>query len=107
MSFTVKRGTTMALVGESGSGKSTVANIMLNLLDPTEGRIHFEGTDLSTLDRKQEFAFRRRVQPIFQDPYGSLDPMYSIYRTIDEPLRTHRVGAANTKLLLGVPAGAR
>jgi len=92
VSFTVKRGTTMALVGESGSGKSTVANIMLNLLDPTEGRIHFEGTDLSTLNRKQVFAFRRRVQPIFQDPYGSLDPMYSIYRTIDEPLRTHRVG---------------
>ena len=98
VSFTVKRGTTMALVGESGSGKSTVANIMLNLLDPTEGTIHFEGTDLSTLNRKQEFAFRRRVQPIFQDPYGSLDPMYSIYRTIDEPLRTHRVGDRKSRV---------
>ena len=98
VSFTVKRGTTMALVGESGSGKSTVANIMLNLLDPTEGTIHFEGTDLSTLDRKQEFAFRRRVQPIFQDPYGSLDPMYSIYRTVDEPLRTHRVGDRKSRV---------
>ncbi|HEY8720165.1 ABC transporter ATP-binding protein [Pengzhenrongella sp.] len=92
VSFTVKRGTTMALVGESGSGKSTVANIMLNLLEPTAGKIHFEGTDLATLNRKQLFAFRRRVQPIFQDPYGSLDPMYSIFRTIEEPLRTHRIG---------------
>jgi len=92
VSFTIKRGTTMALVGESGSGKSTIANIMLNLIDPTAGKIYFEGTDLSTLDRKQLFAFRRRVQPIFQDPYGSLDPMYSIFRTIEEPLRTHRVG---------------
>ena len=98
VSFTIKRGTTMALVGESGSGKSTVANIMLNLIDPTAGKIHFEGTDLSTLNKKQLFAFRRRVQPIFQDPYGSLDPMYSIYRTIEEPLRTHRVGDRKSRV---------
>ncbi|MDM8083154.1 ABC transporter ATP-binding protein [Cellulomonas cellasea] len=92
VSFSIKRGTTMALVGESGSGKSTVANIVLNLLDPTSGRILFDGTDLSTLNRAQLFDFRRRVQPIFQNPYGSLDPMYSIYRTIEEPLRTHKIG---------------
>ncbi len=98
VSFTIKHGTTMALVGESGSGKSTVANIMLNLIDPTAGKIHFEGTDLSTLNKKQLFAFRRRVQPIFQDPYGSLDPMYSIYRTIEEPLRTHRVGDRKSRV---------
>ena len=98
VSFTIKRGTTMALVGESGSGKSTVANIMLNLMDPTEGKIYFEGTDLSTLGRAELFAFRRRVQPIFQDPYGSLDPMYSIYRTIEEPLRTHRIGSHRSRV---------
>ena len=98
VSFTIKRGTTMALVGESGSGKSTVANIMLNLMDPTEGKIYFEGTDLSTLGRAELFAFRRRVQPIFQDPYGSLDPMYSIYRTIEEPLRTHRIGSHKSRV---------
>ena len=98
VSFTIKRGTTMALVGESGSGKSTVANIMLNLIDPTEGKINFEGTDLATLGRREIFAFRRRVQPIFQDPYGSLDPMYSIYRTIEEPLRTHRVGDKKSRV---------
>ena len=92
VSFSIKRGTTVALVGESGSGKSTVANIMLNLLNPTEGKIWFDGVDLSTLKPKQLFDFRRRVQPIFQNPYGSLDPMYSIYRIIEEPLRVHRIG---------------
>ncbi len=92
VSFEVQRGTTLALVGESGSGKSTVANIILNLIDPTEGKVYFDGTDMSTLGPKDLFAFRRRVQPIFQNPYGSLDPMYSIFRTIEEPLRTHRIG---------------
>jgi peptide/nickel transport system ATP-binding protein len=92
VSFSVKRGTTTAIVGESGSGKSTVAQMVLNLLPPTSGRIVFDGVDTSTLNNKQIFAFRRRVQPIFQDPYGSLDPMYNIFRTIEEPLRTHRVG---------------
>ncbi|MEP7765287.1 ABC transporter ATP-binding protein [Sanguibacter sp. 25GB23B1] len=93
VSFRIKSGTTVALVGESGSGKSTVANIMLNLLDPTEGKIFFDGVDLSTLGKKELFDFRRRVQPIFQNPYGSLDPMYSIFRTIEEPLRIHKVGS--------------
>ena len=92
VSFEVQRGTTLALVGESGSGKSTVANIILNLIDPTEGKVYFDGTDMSTLGPKDLFAFRRRVQPIFQNPYGSLDPMYSIFRTIEEPLRTHHIG---------------
>ncbi|MCM3662394.1 ABC transporter ATP-binding protein [Georgenia satyanarayanai] len=93
VSFAVPRGATMALVGESGSGKSTVANILLNLLEPTSGRVTFEGTDLSTLSRRELFDFRRKVQPIFQNPYGSLDPMYSIFRTIEEPLRLHGVGS--------------
>jgi peptide/nickel transport system ATP-binding protein len=92
VSFSVKRGTTTAIVGESGSGKSTVAQMVLNLLPPTSGKIIFDSVDTSTLNRKEIFAFRRRVQPIFQDPYGSLDPMYNIFRTIEEPLRTHKVG---------------
>jgi peptide/nickel transport system ATP-binding protein len=92
VSFSVKRGTTTAIVGESGSGKSTVAQMVLNLLTPTSGKIIFDGVDTSTLNTKQIFAFRRRVQPIFQDPYGSLDPMYNIFRTIEEPLRTHKIG---------------
>lgn len=92
VSLSIKRGTTTAIVGESGSGKSTVARIILGLLSPTSGRIVFDGVDTSTLNNHQLFVFRRRVQPIFQDPYGSLDPMYNIYRTIEEPLRTHKIG---------------
>ncbi len=92
VSFNVKRGTTTAIVGESGSGKSTVAQMVLNLLEPTSGKIIFDGVDTSALKPKEIFAFRRRVQPIFQDPYGSLDPMYNIYRTIEEPLRVHKIG---------------
>ncbi|TLM75853.1 ABC transporter ATP-binding protein [Pseudarthrobacter sp. NamB4] len=92
VSFDVKRGTTTAIVGESGSGKSTVAKMVLQLEKPTEGRILFDGVDTSVLKPAELFKFRRRVQPIFQDPYGSLDPMYNIFRTIEEPLRTHKVG---------------
>ncbi|WP_063054027.1 dipeptide ABC transporter ATP-binding protein [Nocardia arthritidis] len=92
VSFRLRRGSTTAIVGESGSGKTTVAQMVLGLLAPTSGTVTFDGKDVTTLDRKGAFAFRRRVQPIFQDPYGSLDPMYTIYRTIEEPLRTHRIG---------------
>ncbi|MEU1549189.1 ABC transporter ATP-binding protein [Nocardia sp. NPDC005745] len=92
VSFRLRRGSTTAIVGESGSGKTTVAQMVLGLLAPTSGTVTFDGKDVTALDRKGAFAFRRRVQPIFQDPYGSLDPMYTIYRTIEEPLRTHRIG---------------
>lgn len=98
VSFRLKRGTTMGIVGESGSGKSTVAQMVLGLLAPTSGSVTFEGDDVAKLDRKAAFAFRRRVQPIFQDPYGSLDPMYSIYRTIEEPLRTHKIGSRKERV---------
>ncbi|MFI7527383.1 ABC transporter ATP-binding protein [Nocardia salmonicida] len=94
VSFTVDRGTTTAIVGESGSGKSTIAQMVLGLLEPTSGTVAFDGKDVAKLDSKGAFAFRRRVQPIFQNPYGSLDPMYSIFRTIEEPLRVHKIGTA-------------
>ncbi|WP_328408397.1 ABC transporter ATP-binding protein [Nocardia sp. NBC_00403] len=97
VSFRLERGTTTAIVGESGSGKSTVAQMVLGLLEPTSGKVTFDGKEVAKLDRKGAFAFRRRVQPIFQDPYGSLDPMYSIYRTIEEPLRTHRIGTSKER----------
>lgn len=92
VSFSITRGTTTAIVGESGSGKSTVAQMVLNLLTPTSGSIVFDGVNVATMGKKELFKFRRRVQPIFQDPYGSLDPMYNIFRTIEEPLRVHAIG---------------
>jgi peptide/nickel transport system ATP-binding protein len=97
VSFSVRRGTTTAVVGESGSGKSTLAQMVLRLQEPTGGRVLFDGADVTSFDSKAQFAFRRRVQPIFQNPYGSLDPTYSIYRTIEEPLRLHGVGDKATR----------
>ena len=92
VSFSLRKGTTLALVGESGSGKSTVANMVLNLLDPTSGKVFYKGTDLSTLGSSELFEMRRKLQVVFQNPYGSLDPMYSIYRCIEEPLVVHKTG---------------
>ncbi|ANE04267.1 ABC transporter ATP-binding protein [Corynebacterium crudilactis] len=92
VSFFVRKGTTTALVGESGSGKSTVANMVLNLLEPTSGQVLYNGTDLTSLSNKEIFQMRRKLQVVFQNPYGSLDPMYSIYRCIEEPLTIHKVG---------------
>ena len=97
VSFGIRKGTTTALVGESGSGKSTVANIILNLIDPTSGKVFHNGVDLSTLGPKELFALRRIMQPVFQNPYGSLDPMYSIFRVIEEPLRVHAIGTAKER----------
>ncbi|MFC3964038.1 ABC transporter ATP-binding protein [Nocardia jiangsuensis] len=92
VSFRVARGTTTAVVGESGSGKSTLARLVLGLLAPTSGSVTFDGRPVTGLDRAAELDFRRRVQPVFQNPYGSLDPLFTIARAIEEPLRTHRVG---------------
>lgn len=93
VNFDLHRGHTLAVVGESGSGKSTVAQMVLGLLEPTSGRVRFDGSDVTALSSKEELAFRRRVQPVFQNPYGSVDPMYSVFNTIAEPLKIHGVGS--------------
>ena len=94
VSFAIRRGTTTAIVGESGSGKSTVARMVLGLLDPTSGTVEFDGVDITTLkSTTQQLAFRRQMQPVFQNPFASLDPRYTIYRSIEEPLYTHKIGS--------------
>ena len=90
--FTINRGETLALVGESGSGKSTIAKMVLQLEDPTSGTIKIAGNDISKYSSKQLFDLRRKLQPVFQDPYGSLDPLYNIGNVIMEPLNVHGVG---------------
>ncbi|WP_129657799.1 dipeptide ABC transporter ATP-binding protein [Rothia uropygialis] len=97
VTFSIPRGTTTAVVGESGSGKSTVARMLLGLETITKGNISFDGRDVAGLKGREMFKFRRRVQPIFQDPYGSLDPMYNIFRTIEEPMRVHKVGTKSER----------
>jgi peptide/nickel transport system ATP-binding protein len=96
-SFRVRRGGTVALAGESGSGKSTVARMVLGLLKPTAGSVTFDGVDVAAMNRRERFEFARRVQPVFQNPYSSLDPMYSVYRLIEEPLRIHGVADSNRR----------
>lgn len=92
VSFSLVRGRSLGIVGESGSGKSTVANMLLRLIRPTSGKLYYNGTDLSNLSPEETLKFRRRVQPVFQNPYGSLDPMYSIYSSIIEPMKIHKIG---------------
>lgn len=97
VSFAIPRGETVAIVGESGSGKTTTARMMLKVIDPTEGAIRFDGEDVATLKGRRLREFRQRVQPIFQDPYSSLNPMFSIERIISEPLEFYRRGSANER----------
>jgi peptide/nickel transport system ATP-binding protein len=97
VSFGVQKGTTTAIVGESGSGKSTIAKLILQLESITSGRIEFDGQDVAGLKGAELLKFRRRVQPVFQDPYGSLDPQYNVGNTIAEPLLAHKVGTAKER----------
>ncbi|MFS2242913.1 ABC transporter ATP-binding protein [Microbacterium sp. OR16] len=92
VSLAIPRGKTVAIVGESGSGKTTTARMLLKLIEPTAGTIRFEGNDIAKLDRAQSREFRQRVQPVFQDPYSSLNPMFTIERLIAEPLEFYKRG---------------
>ncbi len=95
VSFRLKRASTLAVVGESGSGKTTLARMVLGLIAPTTGSVMFDGVDIARIGaagRGAELALRRRVQPVFQNPYRSLDPRYSVCQTVGEPLRIHGVG---------------
>jgi peptide/nickel transport system ATP-binding protein len=92
VSFNLARGRTVGLVGESGSGKTTVAMLMMRLVEASGGEARFGGTDLLALKPRAMMAFRRRIQIVFQNPYASLNPRRSIGRTLTEPLRIHGLG---------------
>ena len=92
VNLSILRGQTVAIVGESGSGKSTTARLALRLEVPDGGTVRFRGADVSKLKGRALFDFRRCVQPVFQNPYASLDPRYTIQQVIAEPLRVHRMG---------------
>jgi peptide/nickel transport system ATP-binding protein len=97
VSFSIARGETLALVGESGSGKSTTARLVLRLADPTSGTVEFDGTDITRVRGRAWRELRRRAQLIYQNPYASLDPRFSIAEVIAEPLRAFRVGDARSR----------
>jgi peptide/nickel transport system ATP-binding protein len=97
VSFQVPKGSTMALVGESGSGKSTAAKLLLRLEDITSGSIQVDGKDVASMGKHELLKLRRKMQPVFQDPYGSLDPLHNIGNTIAEPLNVHKLGDAASR----------
>ncbi|WP_426195903.1 ABC transporter ATP-binding protein [Massilia sp. DWR3-1-1] len=99
VSFTLARGKTLGVVGESGSGKSTVGLTLLRLHRASAGSAHFEGRDLFAMTDAQFLPYKRRIQIIFQNPYASLNPRFTVGQILLEPMRIHRIGASDGERL--------
>jgi oligopeptide transport system ATP-binding protein len=97
LTFQIRRGETLGLVGESGCGKSTTGRALIRLREPTAGTVRFDGIDLGKLKPDELRRMRRRMQIIFQDPYGSLDPRMTVGSIISEPIETHRLASGAAK----------
>ncbi len=91
VSFNIPRGKSLSLVGESGSGKTTTGRAILRLIEPTQGRVVFDGIDMASIGSGEVRAMRKRMQLIFQDPYGSLNPRMTVYSVLSEALTKHRI----------------
>jgi peptide/nickel transport system ATP-binding protein len=93
VNFKLRRGHTLGVVGESGSGKTTMGLTLLRLHEPTAGEVIFDGRNLLTLSDRERQAMRRRIQIVFQNPYASLNPRFTIGQTLVEPMAIHGIGA--------------
>lgn len=91
VSFSIEKGQTLGIVGESGCGKSTTGRLVLRLLEPTAGKINFDGTDITSLSKFQMRKMRKEMQMIFQDPFSSLDPRKTVNEIIGEPIREYKI----------------
>src|SRR6266536_1108441 len=107
ISFSIEQGQTLGLVGESGSGKTTIGRTLIRLYKPTSGQILFDNKDLATTNGEELRQMRRRVQMVFQDPYASLNPRFTIGSLVAEPMHIFNMGSSSeirekTAELLGV-----
>ncbi len=98
VNFTIEEGKTLGIVGESGCGKSTTGRTILKLLEPTAGKIIFNGTDITKYSRGRMRPLRTEMQMIFQDPFSSLDPRQSIMQLISEPIKEHKLLKSRTDI---------
>lgn len=113
VSFSIRQGETLGIVGESGCGKSTLGRMLIRLVEPSAGRITFDGADISAMSPRELRGMRRRFQMVFQDPQSSLNPRMTVQRILEEPLRTQGVARDDRRKRVkeladqvGLPAGA-
>jgi peptide/nickel transport system ATP-binding protein len=95
-SFQLHRGRTLGVVGESGSGKTTVGMLLMRLIDATAGEVYYDGTDLLKLSQRDLMPFRRKIQIIFQNPYASLNPRFTVGQILVEPMKIHGIGSSDS-----------
>jgi oligopeptide transport system ATP-binding protein len=97
VSFYVNKGETLGIVGESGCGKSTTGRMLMRLLEPTEGKVFFDGKELTSISNDDMRKARREIQMVFQDPYASLNPRHTIEKILEEPLIVHGIGDSKSR----------